>query len=148
MPEMPDELLLDGDQLRRLPRWGITVGLHGLDHTSLAGLDAPELRRQVVEARQALADVVGHEPTLFAYPFGAHDAAARRAVGEAGFTAAFAIYSHCGPHALPRVDVNALDTERTFRLKTSRVYPPAKTLLDRTPAVRRLAHTVLGKAAR
>jgi peptidoglycan/xylan/chitin deacetylase (PgdA/CDA1 family) len=148
MPEMPDEALLDRDGLRELPNWGVSVGLHGLDHLSLAGQSADELRRQTVEARQQLTEVTGQVPASFAYPFGHQDAAARQAVAEAGFEAAFAIYSADGPLAFPRVDVNALDTPRTFRLKTSRVFPRIKAVADRAPAVRRFAHAALGKTAR
>lgn len=148
MPEMPPEPLLDRTGLRELRSAGISVGVHGLDHTSLSGRDAVELRRQTAEARACLADVVGYAPTVFAYPFGDHDAPARQAVAAAGFAAAFAIYDRHGQHALPRVDVNAIDTDRTFRLKTSRVFPPAKALLDRAPGLRRLAHTAVGRARR
>lgn len=148
MPEMPDEDLLDRDGLRELPDRGVSVGLHGLDHLSLAGRTEDELRQQTVEARRALTDLMGYEPRTFAYPFGDHDAAARQAVEDAGFPVSFAIYDAHGPLAFPRVDVNALDTPRTFRLKTSKVYPRVKAAVDRAPGVRRLAHSVLGKAAR
>ena len=41
---------------------------------------------------------------------------------DAGFAAAFAIYRRKGRFALPRVDVNALDTRSSFTLKTSGLY--------------------------
>jgi peptidoglycan/xylan/chitin deacetylase (PgdA/CDA1 family) len=148
MSRMPGEALLDGPGIRALQRQGIAIGLHGLDHASLVALPVTELHRQTVEARRSLADLIGHEPTLFAYPYGEHDAAARQAVAEAGFRAAFAIYSSGGPYALPRVDINSLDTLRTFRLKSSVLFPPTKAALDRTPAVRRTVHSLLGKAHR
>jgi peptidoglycan/xylan/chitin deacetylase (PgdA/CDA1 family) len=148
MSEMPHERLLSAEQLRELPAFGITVSSHGTDHRSMVGLDPAELHRQTVEARTALADLTGRVPGLFAYPFGYHDAAARRAVADAGFAAAFAIYDRAGPFALPRVDVNATDTPRSFALKTSGLYPAAKVVLDRVPAVRRLGHSLVGRAAR
>jgi peptidoglycan/xylan/chitin deacetylase (PgdA/CDA1 family) len=144
--EMPGEPLLDGEQLRALPGRGIALGVHGWDHRTMVGLDHAELRRQTVAARSALAAFTGTEPELFAYPFGSHDAAARRAVGDAGYAAAFAIYDSAGPFALPRVDVNALDTPRTFALKTSGWFPRLKASLDRAPAVRRLGHSLMGTA--
>jgi peptidoglycan/xylan/chitin deacetylase (PgdA/CDA1 family) len=148
MPRMPDEPLLDGEGVRDLQRQGIGIGLHGLDHLSLAARSASELHQQVVGARRSLADLIGREPTLFAYPYGEHDPAVRQAVAEAGFRAAFAIYSAGGRYAFPRVDVNSLDTPRTFRLKTSGLFPLAKAALDRTPALRRATHSLLGKARR
>jgi peptidoglycan/xylan/chitin deacetylase (PgdA/CDA1 family) len=148
MPEMPHEPLLDGDGLRALPDQGVSIGLHGLDHRSMAGLDDAELHRQTVLARNSLAEITGSEPDLFAYPFGHHDDAARSAVSAAGLRAAFAIYDSRGRFAFSRVDVNALDTPRTFALKTSGSYPRLKAALDRAPAVRRLGHSLLGKARR
>lgn len=148
MPEMSDEPLLDRDQLRRLPDLGVTIALHGLDHTSLAGCGSEQLRRQIAEAQPLLADVTGERPVLFAYPFGHHDNSARSAVANAGFRAAFAIYDSVDRYALPRVDVNALDTPRTFRLKASGFYPQAKALMDRTPRARRWMHDVLGRSRR
>jgi peptidoglycan/xylan/chitin deacetylase (PgdA/CDA1 family) len=148
MSDMPDERLLDGDGIRALEHRGISIGLHGCDHHSLVAATPAELRRQTVDARQALTALIGREPALFAYPYGEHDAAARRSVAEAGFRAAFAIYSGGGRYAFPRIDINSLETSRTFRLKSSRLYPRAKAALDRAPALRRTAHALLGKARR
>ncbi len=148
MPEMPGERLLDREGLRQLPRWGVTVALHGLDHRSLAGSEPVELQRQTAQAKHMLTEVTGATPVLFAYPFGHHDEAARAAVAGAGFSAAFAIYSRGGQFAFPRVDVNALDTARTFAVKTSRAYPHAKAFIDRAPKLRSLAHSLLGRAGR
>lgn len=148
MPEMPDEPLLDRKGIEALLDHGIGIGLHGHDHSSLVAQSESELRRQTVHARRQLTEIIGREPDLFAYPFGDHDAAARQAVADAGFRAAFAIYAADGPYAFPRVDINSLDTPRTFRLKSSRTYPQAKAILDRAPALRRTAHTLLGMARR
>ncbi|NEK84285.1 polysaccharide deacetylase family protein [Blastococcus saxobsidens] len=148
MPEMPHERLLDAEGLARLPGMGVSIGLHGWDHRSMAALATAELHRQTTVARAALAEVTGEEAALFAYPFGSHDAAARKAVADAGMSAAFAIYDSTGPFALPRVDINALDTPRTFALKTSGWYPRLKSVLDRAPALRRLGHSLAGKARR
>jgi peptidoglycan/xylan/chitin deacetylase (PgdA/CDA1 family) len=148
IPEMPGGALLDGEELRRLPGLGIDLGVHGWDHRSMVGSSDADLHHQTVAARSALAEITGSEPELFAYPFGYHDAAARRAVAAAGYSGAFAIYDSAGPFALPRVDVNALDTPRTFALKTSGWFPRLKATLDRAPSVRRLGHSLLGTARR
>ena len=148
MPEMPHEPLLDREGLRALPDRGISIGLHGMDHRSMTGLDGGELHRQIVVAREELGEITGAEPELFAYPFGHHDEAARRAVAAAGLRAAFAIYDSGDRFAFPRVDVNALDTPRTFALKTSGWYSELKAVIDRAPAVRRLGHSLLGRARR
>lgn len=148
MADMPHEPLLDAEGIYGLRRHGIGVGLHGLDHRSLPGLPEPELHRQIVQARDLLAGILGDEPALFAYPYGDHDRAAREAVADAGFRAAFAIYAGADRFAFPRVDVNSLDTPRTFRLKSSHLFPLAKTVLDRAPGLRRATHSLVGRARR
>lgn len=148
MTEMPDEPLLDPGGLRELGAYGVEVGVHGWDHRLLAGLSADELHRQVVQARSRLADMVGYLPRAFAYPCGQHDAAARDAVRAAGYPVAFAVHDGQGCHAVPRTDVNATDTELTFRLKTTRWWPTTYTTLGRIAPLRRSLHTLLGSARR
>lgn len=149
MPEMPTERLLPADRLRELADYGIEVGAHGLDHTEMAGMSAAELRRHTVDARDALADLTGIRPRTFAYPRGVHDAAARGAVAAAGFACAFSVYDNRGGRwAIPRADINALDTARTFRLKCTHWYPTAKRVADRAPRLRRSLHRVVGMARR
>jgi peptidoglycan/xylan/chitin deacetylase (PgdA/CDA1 family) len=149
MPEMPDERLLAPDRLRELADHGIEVGAHGFDHTDMAGMTPEELRRHTVEAATALADHTGRRPRSFAYPRGVHDAAARAAVEAAGYEVAFSVYdARGGRWAVPRADVNALDTRRTFRLKCVPWFPAAKHALDHAPAVRRLLHRGVGTARR
>jgi peptidoglycan/xylan/chitin deacetylase (PgdA/CDA1 family) len=149
----PDEPLVDRGDLAAMERAGMAVELHGWDHTSLPGLPPAELEHQVAGAADAFADVLHRRPRVFAYPFGHHDAAARAAVRRAGIGHAFAVYDGLpaghpdAALAVPRVDVNASDTLRTFRLKTLRAYPAARRLLGRAPAVRRGLHAVVGRAA-
>lgn len=140
------ELLLDADGVRALPAAGIEVGAHGWDHTAMPGLSPEALRRHTSEAAEALADVVGRRPRSFAYPYGSHDAASRRAVAAAGYAVGFATHDGDGRMAVTRVDVNALDTTRSFRMKTLRIYPGARRVLTRTPAIRAGVHAVIGKA--
>lgn len=139
-PLMPSERLMTADELRRLPDYGIEVGAHGLDHTSMAGLDPDALRRHTENCGWLLAETTGTVPRAFAYPYGHHDAAAREAVLRAGYRAGFAVYEGGGSAAIPRVDVNARDTEFTFKMKTLRSFPIARRMLGRAPVVRAGVH--------
>src|SRR5262249_4429219 len=69
----------------------ITLGAHTVSHPVMAGLDDDRLTAEVVGSRDALAGFASFR-RVFAYPYG-DDAAigerARRAVGAAGFEAAF-----------------------------------------------------------
>jgi peptidoglycan/xylan/chitin deacetylase (PgdA/CDA1 family) len=122
--------------------------VHGWDHRLLPGLPPEELRRQVSDARAALGDLLGREPVAFAYPSGQHDAAARAAVREAGFSCAFGVHE---PHdddrfAIGRVDVNPTDTDLTFRLKATRLWTPAYRTAGRVAPLRRGLHRLVGSA--
>jgi peptidoglycan/xylan/chitin deacetylase (PgdA/CDA1 family) len=68
------------------------VGSHTCSHPPLAALPDHECRRQVQESRGRLAEVLGHPPALFAYPYGRRGSMRRRDVSEvsaAGHTMAF-----------------------------------------------------------
>ena len=117
LPEPAEEPLLDAVALRHLAAAGVEIGAHGNDHRPLRGLDDAEMRRQCVEVREALADVTGRLPRVFAYPYGVFDQRARMAVAAAGYEAAFSVHDDAGRFAISRVDVNASDDLGTFRLK-------------------------------
>jgi peptidoglycan/xylan/chitin deacetylase (PgdA/CDA1 family) len=66
----------------------VTIGAHGVTHTPLAVLDEAEQRREISDSKAALAELLGLEVTLFAYPFGGrrqYDTTTRRLCREAGF---------------------------------------------------------------
>jgi peptidoglycan/xylan/chitin deacetylase (PgdA/CDA1 family) len=117
MAELPDEPIVDVARLRELRDLGVEVGVHGWDHTSMVGMSPRELLRHTKEARERLADLTGVLPRAFAYPYGAFDEPARRAVQAAGFQVGFSVFRDAGRHAISRVDVNARDGLRSFRLK-------------------------------
>lgn len=140
--------LLDAAGVRELAASGVTIGSHSDVHDSLTARTAAQLEVATVGARDAIRELVGVEARTFAYPYGDHDAAARQAVEKAGYACAFATYDGAGRYALARVDVNATDTERSFDLKLTRIYPLARRLLGVAPPVRRAIHTIVGRAER
>lgn len=144
LPSMADEPLLTADQVRELPGFGIEVGSHGVDHDPVIGLGSEDLRFQVGGSAEALADLVGLRPRVFSYPGGAHDAATRRAVREAGYEAGFAASRGEGRFAIPRRSINARDSFTSFRAKLT----PGFTAVERSlgaPPLRRLAGRVMGQ---
>jgi peptidoglycan/xylan/chitin deacetylase (PgdA/CDA1 family) len=146
MPEMPTEQLVTADDVVALHTSGFDIGLHGLDHTLLPGLPAEQLRRQTGLAAELLAQVTGEWPRAFAYPGGAHDAAARAAVAAAGMRAGFTTHSKAGPFGVSRIDINSTDTSLTFRLKTARGYRPLRRAAGALPGLRPALHALLGSA--
>jgi peptidoglycan/xylan/chitin deacetylase (PgdA/CDA1 family) len=144
MPDLPDEPLVTGEQARELRAAGLDIGLHGMDHTTLARQSEAELFRQTVQAADLLAAAIGEKPAAFAYPCGVHDARARAAVEAAGMRVAFATHYGGGRYAVPRVDVNSTDTRRTFSLKTRRGYRQLRRLTGVVPGLRPTLHALVG----
>ncbi|WP_139977276.1 polysaccharide deacetylase family protein [Nocardioides litoris] len=144
-----DERLLDADALVHLhTSTDVELGVHGADHTDMRGRSALDLTHQVVGAHDRLADLVGSPLRSFAYPFGAHDPAARSEVARAGFDVAFSVFDDHGRLAVSRVDVNATDTLTSFRIKVQLPhYRKWWTALDRMPAVRRHVRAVATRSS-
>lgn len=147
MTELPDEPILTAERLRDLRASGVELGVHGLDHRDLVGLDDRELRRQTVEARDLMADMTGIRPRSFAYPRGAHDERARAAVRGAGFDVAFTVFGGRGDHAVPRIDIAAVDTMRTVRMKMVPGYRSIWRAAGHAPTARRLARRLVTRSA-
>ncbi len=107
-PTLP---LLDAAGLRALEEGGVEVGVHGATHVPLTSVSAdPAALAHETRGATDLLRGLGLTGRTFAYPHGAHDAAAREAVADAGLRAAFTV----GPGVvrpgadllqLPRVEV-------------------------------------------
>lgn len=125
-PDLPvnlgDEPLVSIDELRLLLDTGVEVGVHGLDHTTMAGMTERELVRQTVDARACLADLTGIAARAFAYPLGVLDPRAAAAVRGAGYEVAFSVDEDAGRWGVPRTGVASVDALSAFRLKLSPWY--------------------------
>lgn len=148
MPEMPDESLVDAEGVRDMVGAGLDVECHGWDHSHLAGTDPRTLALNVTDAARALAELTGRRPRVYAYPYGDHDAAARRAVADAGFELAFSVHDGAGRFAVPRIDITSVDTDLTFRMKTWQAYPAMRRMSGHVPALRSTLHSLIGRAPR
>jgi peptidoglycan/xylan/chitin deacetylase (PgdA/CDA1 family) len=83
-----------GDEARRYPAYAREVVLdghqlcnHSRDHANLAGLPAPQARREVVAAERQIRDAAGVAPQLFRFPYGSTSRTARRVVQGYGLRA-------------------------------------------------------------
>jgi peptidoglycan/xylan/chitin deacetylase (PgdA/CDA1 family) len=144
VPELAEEARADPERLRtmswdelaELSQRGFTIGSHTVTHPHLTSLSDGELDRELRDSRVRVESSLGQPCTLFAYPYGEHDARVRTAVRRAGYEAAFAL----GPgtprddrYAIPRVDLYRRDSLFRATLKTSFVKPYASALLARLP---------------
>lgn len=110
--EGPSWPLMTASQVRELAAAGIEIGSHAATHMRLAGASPEQLKAEVSASRTSLAAVLGTEIRGFAYPYGSMDAAARRAVRDAGYEYACAVAARTaeiGLMALPRMYVGQQD---------------------------------------
>ena len=83
--EGPAWPLLSASQVGELAAAGMEIGSHSASHVRLAGLPAGQLETEVSGSRASLSELTGAPVRGFAYPYGSMDAAARRAVHDAGY---------------------------------------------------------------
>jgi peptidoglycan/xylan/chitin deacetylase (PgdA/CDA1 family) len=90
--ELPNDLMLSRDALRRLALDGMEVGAHTINHPILAGLDDDAVRREIAGSRDELESLLRQPVRLFAYPNGKpnrdYSAATVSLVRSIGFKAA------------------------------------------------------------
>jgi len=68
--ELPDDLMMTEDQVRRLHREGVEIGAHTVNHPILANADQVTARREIVESKLQLEEMIGAGVSAFAYPNG------------------------------------------------------------------------------
>jgi peptidoglycan/xylan/chitin deacetylase (PgdA/CDA1 family) len=109
---LPDDLMMTEDQVRRLHHEGIEIGAHTMNHPILANADEVTARREIVESKGRLEEMIGAKVSSFAYPNGGptRDYTTRDVVlaREAGFdvavsTAWGAATPGRDPHQIPRI---------------------------------------------
>ncbi len=111
LPTRRSRRMLSVDEIRALATGGlIDVGGHTVDHPLLSIEDEASQREQILDNRDALAWVLGHQPRAFAYPYGTrrdYTAATINIVKRAGYGYACANFGGCvtassNPLQLPR----------------------------------------------
>lgn len=78
--------VLNAEDLRALKDMGFEIGAHGIDHRRLTTLAPGEARRQIVDGKHQLEDLLGSPVDGICYPGGRHNRDLRNLVREAGFT--------------------------------------------------------------
>jgi peptidoglycan/xylan/chitin deacetylase (PgdA/CDA1 family) len=79
------------DRLRELRTYGVEIGSHSRTHHALDCLRPRELRLEIARSRRELEDGLQASVSSFAYPYGYHSPAVRRAVRAAGYSSACAV---------------------------------------------------------
>jgi peptidoglycan/xylan/chitin deacetylase (PgdA/CDA1 family) len=104
----PEEGFLRREQVRDLRAAGVEIGSHGHTHRPLDCLRRAEALAEAVLSKRILEVLLDAPVRSFAYPYGYHGAAVRRAVRAAGYDSACAVknaLSHRAddPFAIARV---------------------------------------------
>jgi peptidoglycan/xylan/chitin deacetylase (PgdA/CDA1 family) len=107
--------LLDADEVRDMEQHGVSFHSHTQSHASLPELDDARLADQLTGSRKALMELLGHDVSFFAYPFGHLDGRVEAAVRDAGYRAAFCTQPgfnrrDVDPFRIRRIDVFGTDT--------------------------------------
>jgi glycosyltransferase involved in cell wall biosynthesis/peptidoglycan/xylan/chitin deacetylase (PgdA/CDA1 family) len=79
---LPVASLLSAGQIREWSRMGIEFGAHTRTHCELTSCTSAELEDEIIGSGQDLADLLGHPPASFAYPYGIYDDNAVRLVQQ------------------------------------------------------------------
>ena len=115
-----DRPLMSWTEIRELAAEGVEIGAHGHRHLALDLLPLADATDEIVRSRQVLEDGLGRAVTSFAYPYGYHTSAIKRAVRDAGYTNACGIkqamtHPADDQFAFARIIVYADTSPETFR---------------------------------
>ncbi len=110
------------EEAENLARDGNDIGGHTLTHAKLTQVSPAEAMRQVCEDRENLQER-GFDPVSFAYPFGAFDATAEKAVEDCGYATGRTFTEGAPPvqgiETLPPADAFATETVVAVRPETT-----------------------------
>ncbi|WP_433616446.1 polysaccharide deacetylase family protein [Dactylosporangium sp. CA-139114] len=90
-PTTGSDPALDWDGLAELRAYGVEIGSHSRTHCALDCLRRRALDPEIAHSRRELEDGLQAPVASFAYPYGYHSPAVRRAVQDAGYSAACAV---------------------------------------------------------
>jgi len=140
--------IMSWDELRQLVGAGVTIGNHSAGHGQMWQGDDATNRADILRAHRRLAEELGVDAKLFAYPYGEWNSALRALAAEFGFTAAFGQHSgvvaaHTDTLNLPRFALNrnygAIDRFKliagTLPLGARAVTPADQILVENPPTV-------------
>ncbi|MGB7925673.1 MAG: polysaccharide deacetylase family protein [Pyrinomonadaceae bacterium] len=109
---------MTADEVRRLDEDGLVeIGSHTVTHPALSALTVSQQRREILESKAHLAEILGHPVRSFAYPFGGTTDYTMETVGilrESGYTSACSnfpgvVRGDTDLFQLPRIDVRDCD---------------------------------------
>jgi peptidoglycan/xylan/chitin deacetylase (PgdA/CDA1 family) len=133
---------LDSDGLRELSRHGMAIGTHGMDHRPWRRLPPGERERELVVARECIAEAVGRPVDEAAVPLGLYDRRLLADLKRLGYTAVHTserMAGRDGAWLQPRFSVLANDTvESVERSALTDPSPARRAWLEAKSRLKRL----------
>lgn len=128
-----DEIVMTKEQIAELDKEGFEIFSHTLSHPVLTRIEDGRLQAELVESKQALEEIVGHEVLGISYPHGACDARVREVARKAGYKLGFTIEpsivdTGTDDLRIGRFSVSPTDSFIKFMLKVSGGYQVLKYL--------------------
>jgi peptidoglycan/xylan/chitin deacetylase (PgdA/CDA1 family) len=107
---------LTADQVRELDSQGFEIGCHSLTHPYLSDLSEPELKREIVDAKLQLEQIVGHPIEHFSCPGGRFDRRTLEMARHAGFQTVANSLFHANSPRTSRYDLGRVAMLRDMPL--------------------------------
>jgi peptidoglycan/xylan/chitin deacetylase (PgdA/CDA1 family) len=126
-PVGDSERVMSAQQLMELPEDLVTIGSHTATHPMLTQSTDEDSRREIVESRSHLEELLRRTITLFSFPFGDFDETLCQVCREAGYRRVFTtlpVFALAEPDEfiVGRVRVDPTDWPLEFRLKLAGAY--------------------------
>jgi peptidoglycan/xylan/chitin deacetylase (PgdA/CDA1 family) len=96
---------LNRNQLRELDALGFEIGCHSMTHSYLSDLAEPELKREIVDAKFEIEQMLGHTIEHFSCPGGRYDGRTLEMARRAGFRSVANSRSHANSCATSRYEL-------------------------------------------
>ncbi|MCL4861692.1 MAG: polysaccharide deacetylase family protein [Caldilineaceae bacterium] len=115
--------LLSWQQIRALHKENISFGSHTHTHPHLPHLSNKRAWYELTVSKQHLEHELGHEVSLFSYPYGESTPEIQKMAEAAGYGVAFGVATgRGGPFNVWRSECGSHDTPKVFAFKLTRMY--------------------------
>ncbi|HIJ71475.1 MAG TPA: polysaccharide deacetylase family protein [Planctomycetes bacterium] len=126
-------MVINEEQILELDKDGFEIFSHTYSHPVLTEVNDGRLEVELVESKNLLEGIVGHEILAISYPYGAYDARICEAAERYGYKLGFTIEPDmvCGATRcleIGRFSVSPQDSLLKFKLKNNGAYQVAKYL--------------------
>jgi peptidoglycan/xylan/chitin deacetylase (PgdA/CDA1 family) len=137
---------LTASQVRELDAQGFEIGCHSMTHPYIPDLSEIELKREVVDAKLVIEQIVGHAIEQFSCPGGSYDRRTLRMVRQSGFATFANSRFHANSSRTSRYDLGRVAVLRDFTIEEFSTICQGRGLWKRSVQykVRRGAQRVLG----